>query len=132
MFKVYEITLCKEEGVMYDDIFQTSFVIKFKYKMPSSSRWIGSRSLSEINKHYTLSDDELYAYKQQFNNFFPSVKNGDEILMEFNPQLGVKFYYNDRFFGNIKNQTLAIRFSNIWLHPNSTFVDTRNFLLDDE
>ncbi len=132
MLKVYEITLCKESSVDYDTIFQKSFSIKLKYKMSSSSKWIGNSSLSEIEKHYNLTESEKVLYKKHFDGFFPSVKNGDEILMQFSPKFGSKFYYNDKLFGEINNITFATRTANIWLHPNATFKDTRNFLFTDE
>ena len=62
--------------------------------------------------------------KKHFDGFFPAVKNGDEILMQFNPHYGAKFYYNGKFFGEITNITLAIR--------NATFKNTRNFFLINE
>ena len=100
--------------------------------MSSSSKWIGDNSLSEIEKHYNLTESEKALYKKHFDSFFPNVNNGDEILMQFNPKFGSKFYYNGNFIGEIKNITFAIRTANIWLHPNATFKDTRNFLFTDE
>lgn len=132
MLKVYEITLCKEEHLDYNSIFQTSFSIVLKYKMSSSSHWIGNRSLSEICKNYQLTEEERKAYKKHFNGFFPSVQNGDEIKMEFSPKYGAEFYFNGKFFGKIEDITFATRTANIWLHPNSTFKGTRDFLFANE
>lgn len=130
--KVYDITLCKESGAEYENIFQTQFVVVLKYRTSSSSSWIGRRSLNEISKNYQLKQAERQFYQKHFDGFFPSVKNGDEIKMEFIPEYGAKFYYNGKFFGDIKDITFAIRTANIWLHPNSTFQETRNFLFSDE
>jgi hypothetical protein len=132
MLKVYDITLCKESKTGYEDIFNTQFSIKLKYRTSSSSDWIGSRSINEILKNYKLTEQELKSYTEYFKGFFPSVKNGDEILMEFNPQKTAKFYYNGKFFREITDSILAVRMANIWLHPNSTFKDTRDFLFTNE
>lgn len=126
--KVYEITLCKENGIEYDNIFQTSFSIQLEYKMSSSGNWIGKRAFQEISKQYALTPKEVQNYTKHFHNFFPNVQNGDKIKLEFSPKYGAKFYYNGNFFGDIKDIEFAIRTANIWLHPNSTFQDTRNFL----
>lgn len=132
MLNVYDITLCKNDGINYDSIFHTTFSITLKYRMSSSGIWIGRRSLSEISKHYKLTEAEKQAYKKHFDGFFPSVKNSDEIKMEFSHQHGAKFYFNNKLFGEITDITLAIRTANIWLHPNSTFKDTRDFLFSNE
>jgi Chalcone isomerase-like len=130
--KVYNITLCKNSDVNYDNLFNTSFSVNLHYLISSSSKWIGNKSLSEIKKLYKLNKEEQIAYKTQFDGFFPSVKNGDEIKMDFDPKSGVKFYFNGKFFGQITELTLAIRTANIWLHPNSSFKDTRDFLFANE
>lgn len=132
MIKLYNITLCRKVGVQYDNIFQTEFTIKLKYRTSSSSYWISSRSLAEIHKYYNLTVQEKQEYKKHFTDFFPNVKNDDEIKMEFIPEYGAKFYYNGQFFGEIKDKTFAMRTANIWLHPNATFQDTRDFLFLNE
>ncbi len=90
------------------------------------------RECIEIDKQYNFTESEKVLYKKHFDGFFPAVKNGDEILMQFNPHYGAKFYYNGKFFGEITNITLAIRNVNILLHPNATFKNTRNFFLINE
>jgi signal recognition particle subunit SRP54 len=56
----------------------------------------------------------------------------DEIKMDFDPNYGSTFYINNKFFGEIRDITFATRVANIWLHPNSTFKETRDFLLKNE
>lgn len=129
---IYEITLCKEKEVQYEDIFKNTFSIELEYRMSSSSKWIGKRSLSEIQKHYNLTEKEEESYKKHFENFFPNVEDGDKILLKFDPKFGAKFYYNGVFFGEIKDIEFAIRTGNIWLHPDASFKDTRNFLFSNE
>jgi hypothetical protein len=132
MLNIYEITLCKQENASYEKLFETTFSIKLNYKMPSSGRWIDGRSFAEIKKHYALTKEEEVMYKKFFTGLFPSIKSGDEILFEFEPQTGGKLYLNGKFFAQITDKTLAERFANIWLHPNSTFKQTRNLLLTNE
>jgi hypothetical protein len=132
MLKVYDITFCREGMVGYSNIFNTSFSIALKYKTSSSGKWIGKRSLSEINKNNKLTQDEQKSYAKFFDEFFPNVNSGDEIKMEFDPKKVAKFYYNGKFLGEITDSLLSVRTANIWLHPNSTFKDTRDFLFLDE
>jgi hypothetical protein len=129
---IYEITLCKEKEMRYEDIFKNTFSIELDYRMSSSGNWIGKRSLSEIQKHYNLTESEEESYRKHFENFFPNVEEGDKILLKFDPKLGAKFYYNGVFFGEIKDIEFAIRTGNIWLHPDASFKDTRNFLFSNE
>jgi len=130
--KIYDITLCRNKLTTYESIFQTKFSIALSYKKSSSGSWIASRSLSEINKHYKLTDKQKQDYAKYFEEFFPSVKNMDEIKMDFDPNYGSTFYINNKFFGEIRDITFATRVANIWLHPNSTFKETRDFLLKNE
>jgi hypothetical protein len=129
---IYEITLCKEKELQYEDIFKNTFSIELEYRMSSSSKWIGKRSLSEIQKHYNLTEKEEESYKKHFENFFPNVEDGDKILLKFDPKFGAKFYHNGVFFGEIKDIEFAIRTGNIWLHPDASFKETRNFLFSNE
>ena len=132
MYKLYEITLCRNKNVVYDEIFKSNFSIKLKYKMSSSSWWLANRSFAEIAKQNNLTNEEKKAYKNILSGFFPNVNNGDEILLEFEPSVGATFYYNNKMFDTIADVGFAVKFANIWLSPNSTFIETRNLLFAND
>ncbi len=128
--KLYTITLCKQTNITYNELFNSAFSIELEYHMKSSSKWISNRSIEEIQKHYNLSQDEKQKYLKEMLTIFPNITKGDKIMLIYQPHNGGKFYHNQKPIGKITDQTFATRFINIWLHPNSTFKETRNFLFE--
>ena len=126
-FAIYQITLCKEAEVKYENIFNNQFSLQIHYQKDSSANFLNNRSIFEIKKHYQINKEKEQFYRQTLK-FFPNVKEGDEITLDFNPQNGIKFYYNKNFIGTIIDKDFATQFANIWLHPQSTFKKTRDFL----
>ena len=130
LMKLYTITLCKQTNITYNELFNSAFSIELEYHMKSSSKWISNRSIEEMEKHYNLSQEEKKRYLKQMLTIFPNITKGDKIMLIYQPQNESKFYYNQKPIGHITDQTFATRFTNIWLHPNSTFKETRNFLFE--
>ena len=128
--KLYTITLCKQTNVSYNELFNSVFSIELEYHMKSSSKWISDRSIEEMEKHYDLSQDEKKKYLKQMLTIFPNITQGDKITLTYQPQNGSKFFHNQKIIGKITDQAFTTRFINIWLHPNSTFQETRNLLLE--
>ena len=128
--KLYTITLCKQTNITYNELFHSAFSIELEYHMKSSSKWISNRSIEEIEKHYNLSQDEKQKYLKQMLTIFPNITKGDKIMLIYQPQSGGKLYHNQKPIGKITDQTFTTRFVNIWLHPSSTFKETRDFLLE--
>ncbi len=125
LLSIYNITICGEKDVKYNNIFNTNFTITIKYLRNSSSKWIINQSIKEIQKHYILTKEEESFYREKFTSF-PNIKLQDEVKIKFNHVNGIRVYHNNKPIMNIADLDYSIKFTNIWLHPNATFKKTRD------
>ncbi|NBV06768.1 MAG: hypothetical protein EBS06_05990 [Proteobacteria bacterium] len=124
--KVYHIALWSEEkNFSYDK----KFAIQIIYNMNFSKSDLAKRSVEEIEKLHTLTDQEKKSYFEQLEKLFASVKKGDEKVALFVPNQGVEMFYNGKLNGKISDLKLARLFVDIWLDERGSYPKVTKKLL---
>ncbi len=88
-------------------------------------------SIDEIVRINQLDQkDTEKLYRASFEKIFVDVKKGDKKIAIYDPNFGLKLFYNGRLIGKVKDRVFAKRFFDIWLNKNAKFKNLRNKLLN--
>lgn len=125
LFYIYDAYLWVEKRPWS---FDQKFALSITYKRNITKQELVDSSIDEMERYYNLGS-KLSNYREVLGRIFPDVKPGDRISALYTPQVGLKFYQNVRYIGEIRDNQFAQRFINIWLHPNAHYSDLRHSLL---
>lgn len=127
--KVYQIFLWSE---LKKFSYNKKFAIQINYNMAFSSEDLAKRSVHEIKRNHSLSEQEEKSYYWQLKQIFTSVKSGDQKVALFIPDNGLLMFSNSNLNGRISDPKLARLFVDIWLNENSSYPEVTRKILGKE
>jgi hypothetical protein len=107
------------------------FALQLVYHRSLVGAKIAERSIEEIAKLGYGTPDQRARWAALMKQFFVDVVAGDHITGLNLPQLGVRFYYNGKPLGEIRDQEFARAFFGIWLDPRTSEPGLRKKLLGE-
>jgi hypothetical protein len=90
---------------------------------------IAERSLDEMKKVGTVADGKESAWLAAMTQAFPDVAKGDRITGVYKPEEGLRFFFNGKPCGDIRDPEFARLFIGIWLSPRTSEPQLRRALL---
>lgn len=118
-FNIYHIALWSETA---EFSYEKKFAINIKYKRNFSSEELTQRSIEEISRINSISDEaQLKIYADKLLKIFKPVKIGDSKTAIFSPKNGVLLFHNSTLSGTISDPKLARYFVDIWLSEKSSY-----------
>lgn len=102
--------------------------LKLTYQRHIAGSDIVDVSIDEMRRLGNVDSAQLRSWKLQMAKLFPDVKPGDSIL-GVRLENAARFYYNDRFIGEIEDAEFARTFFDIWLSENTRAPALRSALL---
>lgn len=117
--KIYYIELFSDKNIYSS---KNNLAIVINYQRNFSKKILVDRSIVEIKRTNIIDDKEtLSSYEKTLNEIYSDVKIGDRKTAYYNPQKGVKLYFNGQKIGEITDPVFAKRFMGIWLNPDSSY-----------
>lgn len=105
------------------------FALSLTYGMEFASQELADRSVEEMKKVSTLSDQQLETVRALLRRMFPNVKAGDRITALNVPGKSVRFFHNGRLTGKIAEAYFPDAFFAIWLSEKTSEPALRRSLL---
>jgi hypothetical protein len=125
-FDVYKATLRSESK---DNLFEKPLSLELVYLRNFSGSDISKQSVIELESQ-GVSTEELKEWSKLLDGLFPNVKDGDQILANYDPSEGLTFYLNrSTKLGRISSIDYSKSFLNIWLSKKSSAKELRKKLL---
>lgn len=112
-----------------DWLFSQKFSLTLFYNRDITQKELTDYSISELRRYYSMSNEQEQTYRKKFNMIFLDIKKNDRISALFNPETGLNFTLNGRDIGNIPDLDLAVKYINIWVHPNANYQRFRKKIL---
>ena len=122
-FLVYEATLWAGA-----DPLRPPLALRLTYKRNIDGLAIAEASVKEIRNLGVTDAATLKRWGDQMAALFPDVKNGDQIIGQYQPD-AARFYFNERLIGRVDDPLFARAFFGIWLDPKTSAPDLRAALL---
>jgi len=122
-FLVYEAMLWAG-----DDPLQPPLALRLTYKRNIEGRAIADASVKEIRQLGVADEAQLKRWGEVMARLFPDVRPGDQIVGQHLPE-GARFFFNDRWLGEVLEPAFARAFFAIWLDPKTSAPALRAALL---
>jgi hypothetical protein len=106
-----------------------TFALELHYLRNFSADAIAQRSIEEMQRLQTLSDDQSSQWLSALRQALPNVKKGDRLIGLHRPGAGVVFWNNGKRSGEVRDAEFARQFFAIWLSPKTSEPKLRRALL---
>ena len=106
------------------------YALYIKYFTDISKEDFLEKTLDELKKNPTVTEDMLTNFQQKLAFIYPNVADGDSITALYKPGEGVLFYHNESQLGWMKEEQLIVPFFEIWLGEHSSDPELRDRLLN--
>ena len=107
-----------------------TFALELHYLRSFSADAIAQRSIEEMQRLQTLSDDQSAQWLSALRQALPpNVKKGDRLMGLHRPGTGVVFWNNRKRSGVVRDAEFARQFFAIWLSPKTSEPKLRRALL---
>jgi Chalcone isomerase-like len=107
-----------------------TFALELHYLRSFSADAIAQRSIEEMQRLQTLSDDQSAQWLSALRQALPpNVKKGDRLMGLHRPGTGVVFWNNGKRSGEVRDAEFARQFFAIWLSPKTSEPKLRRALL---
>lgn len=127
--RVYDARLWIGPTAMGPDWTVAPLALELDYARSLDGAKIAERSLSEMRRQGDIAADVAESWLASMKLLFPDVKAGDRLTGLNVPGLGVRFFVNGRFKGDLLDTTFARYFFGIWLSPKTSERALRDSLL---
>jgi hypothetical protein len=127
--EIYKISLWSSPEWTPDKWNQHAFALSIIYSRSMSGEELAIRSMSEIKKQMSLSDDLAQQWMSQLRVLMPSVKPGDRLTGVYQPSGTLVFLMESKKLGEIKDAALSEAFMGIWLSTKTSEPQMRKKLL---
>ena len=127
--RVYDARLWVGPAAMGPDWTVAPLALELDYARSLDGAKIAERSLSEMRRQGDMAADAADSWLAAMKLLFPDVKAGDRLTGLNVPGLGVRFFVNGRFKGDLRDTTFARYFFGIWLSPKTSEPALRDSLL---
>ena len=113
--EIYHISLWSSPEWMPEKWNRHSFALSLVYSRNLSGEEIAKRSIAEIKKQTSLSDETSKQWLNQLTVLIPSVKSGDRLTGVYQPSGNLVFWLDSKKLGEINDPALSEAFMAIWL-----------------
>ena len=107
------------------------FAMQLVYHRSLEGAKIAERSVEEIAKLGYGTPEQRERWGALMKQFFVDIVDGDRITGLNLPQTGVRYYYNGKLLGEIRDREFAKAFFGIWLDPRTSEPALRKQLLGE-
>jgi hypothetical protein len=122
VFRMYDAYLYAIGETFYPN---GRFALELAYLRSLPSHQIVAASSMEMERLAAPPASLLAEWTAGLEGFIPDVENGDRLLGIFDGGTGVRFFYNDKFCGEIPSAQFAHAFAAIWLDERSRSASLR-------
>lgn len=128
---VYSARLWAPNRVEAQAWWHSAFALELVYDRALDGAAIAERSLVEMQRQATLSNDQQTQWLAWMRQAFPDVQGGDRLsAVQVEHEPGLRFYYNGAPRQALADQEFARLFTGIWLSPRTSQPQLRQALLD--
>jgi len=128
-FDVYQAGLWVEPGFDPAALARLRYVLELHYLRAFKGRDIAQRSLDEMRRIGSFTDEQASAWLQAMQTAFPDVAAGDRLMGVHLPGRGAQFYANGRPTAEVADPEFARLFFGIWLSEKTSAPKLRQALL---
>lgn len=107
------------------------FVLELRYARALEGAKIAEASAEQMEKTGAGSAAQRLAWLQTMKRIFPDVREGSRISGAYLPQVGARFYLDDKLLAEVPDPAFARAFFGIWLAPAGSAPKLREALLRD-
>jgi hypothetical protein len=127
--RVYDARLWSKSEVTADNWSSQPLAIELAYARSLDGDDIAQRSLDEMGRQPGFDSAAAAAWLARMNTLFPDVRNGDRMTGVQRPGEAMRFFFNGRLAGEVKDPVFTRLFTGIWLGPDSSQPEMRQQLL---
>lgn len=113
--EIYHISLWSSPEWTPEKWNQHPFALSLVYSRNLSGEEIAKRSIAEIKKQTSLSDETSNQWLNQLSVLIPSVKSGDRLTGVYQPSGNLVFWLDSKKLGETNDPALSEAFMAIWL-----------------
>lgn len=128
-FQVYDARLWALPGFKPEGLSVQPFALELAYLRDVSGKDTAERSIKEMRRAATISEDQARAWINDMLRVFPDIQKGDRIMGINRPGIGAQFLVNGKVSGEIRDVEFARLFFGIWLSPKTSEPKLRDILL---
>ena len=128
-FQVYDAKLWVQAGFKPEGFGTQPFALELAYLRDFASKDIAERSITEMRRSATVSDEQAAAWITQMQRVIPNIKKGDRIMGVHRPGTGATFLVNGKAAGDIRDAEFARLFFGIWLSTKTSEPKMRSALI---
>jgi hypothetical protein len=128
-FNIYDARLWATENFSVSDFSKHGFALELQYLRNFSGKMIAERSLKEMRRLGTVSDDKAKQWLSLMLQAFPDVKKGDQLIGVHQSDGSASFFLNGRRISEVRDDEFARLFFGIWLSPQTSEPKMRNDLI---
>jgi hypothetical protein len=128
-FNIYDAKLWVEPDFSAANYSREGFALELKYLRQFSGSSIAERSLKEMRRLGSVSDEKAAQWLALMKQTFPDVKKGDQLIGLHQSDGSASFILNNKTIGQVRDEEFNRLFFGIWLSPQSSEPKMRNELL---
>lgn len=128
-FEVYQASLWVTPGFQSASYQNSPFALELTYLRNFKGADIAKRSVAEMRRQASLSNEQQTAWENQMRALFPDVLTGERITGVHQPGVGAVFWHNQRRLGEVRDPRFAELFFGIWLSEQTSEPQLRQALL---
>lgn len=125
-FRIYDSRLYAPQQSWRAD---APFALELAYAREFKGADIARRSIDEIRAQRPLDDATARRWQTELARIFPDVREGDRLTGLRLPGQGARFFDGAKLIGELRDETLADAFFDIWLAPDTRAPKLRRQLL---
>ena len=128
-FQVYDAMLWAMPGFKSENLPAQPFALELAYLRDFSSKDIAERSIIEMRRSATISEEQAKTWINEMQRVIPDIKKGDRVTGIHRPGIGAQLLVNGKSSGEIRDVEFARLFFGIWLSPKTSEPKVRAALL---
>ncbi|WP_395059377.1 chalcone isomerase family protein [Polaromonas sp.] len=128
-FQVYDARLWANPGFGASSFTAQPLALELAYLRGFESQAVAERSITEMRRSATISDEQADKWMAAMARVLPDVKKGDRVMGVHRPGVGASFWMNGKPLGEIRDTEFARLFFGIWLAPTTSEPRLRTALL---
>jgi hypothetical protein len=114
-FAAYDARLWAAPGLTQRAYGRHPFILELAYLRAFRAEDIARVSHEEMLRAQSAGAQDAQQWRIQLQALLPDVAPGDKIAGVHRPGLGARFYFNDRYLGEIADARFSLGFFGIWL-----------------
>ncbi|GAB4551626.1 MAG: chalcone isomerase family protein [Rhizobacter sp.] len=126
---VYSAKLWVTDSFKPDDFISHPVALELEYARSLVGSLIAERSLTEMKRVGEVPAEKAEPWLAAMTQLFPDVNKGDRITGLHQPGEGMRFFFNGKPRGDVRDAAFARLFTGIWLSPRTSEPKLRQALL---